>query len=230
MAARMRGSVTSAGRIWVSTMLKRADSDMRKPREKLHRLIGVPACPGQRGFLGPWPSRWRPCPELNRGSRICYSRSPLRPWPQASECRREATWRSGDAADCKSVNPGSIPGVASTHLPPNSGYKLAHNQSRGDFMMFAFRHRRLCRRPARFARRAALAAEILIKDAKSQPESLAACAGRHPDRGQRLHALTSTRSSPARRRRKSSSTPAPKAPAPSSSASWWMATRCGAAC
>ncbi len=25
----------------------------------------------------------------------------------------EATWRSGDAADCKSVHPGSIPGVAS---------------------------------------------------------------------------------------------------------------------
>ena len=26
---------------------------------------------------------------------------------------RLATWRSGDAADCKSVHPGSIPGVAS---------------------------------------------------------------------------------------------------------------------
>jgi hypothetical protein len=25
-----------------------------------------------------------------------------------------ATWRSGDAADCKSAYPGSIPGVAST--------------------------------------------------------------------------------------------------------------------
>ncbi len=25
----------------------------------------------------------------------------------------EATWRSGDAADCKSAYPGSIPGVAS---------------------------------------------------------------------------------------------------------------------
>jgi hypothetical protein len=25
----------------------------------------------------------------------------------------KATWRSGDAADCKSVYPGSIPGVAS---------------------------------------------------------------------------------------------------------------------
>jgi hypothetical protein len=28
----------------------------------------------------------------------------------------EATWRSGDAADCKSAYPGSIPGVASTIL------------------------------------------------------------------------------------------------------------------
>ena len=27
--------------------------------------------------------------------------------------KREATWRSGDAADCKSAYPGSIPGVAS---------------------------------------------------------------------------------------------------------------------
>ena len=27
--------------------------------------------------------------------------------------RRGATWRSGDAADCKSAHPGSIPGVAS---------------------------------------------------------------------------------------------------------------------
>ena len=25
----------------------------------------------------------------------------------------EATWRSGDASDCKSAHPGSIPGVAS---------------------------------------------------------------------------------------------------------------------
>ena len=29
----------------------------------------------------------------------------------------EATWRSGDAADCKSAYPGSIPGVASKHFP-----------------------------------------------------------------------------------------------------------------
>lgn len=32
----------------------------------------------------------------------------------------EATWRSGYAADCKSVHPGSIPGVAS-----NSGESLS---------------------------------------------------------------------------------------------------------
>src|SRR5204863_7105489 len=30
--------------------------------------------------------------------------------------RREATWRSGDAADCKSAHPGSIPGVASNKI------------------------------------------------------------------------------------------------------------------
>src|SRR5262245_3280905 len=31
--------------------------------------------------------------------------------------RRGATWRSGDAADCKSAHPGSIPGVASLKSP-----------------------------------------------------------------------------------------------------------------
>jgi hypothetical protein len=31
--------------------------------------------------------------------------------------RRGATWRSGDAADCKSAHPGSIPGVASSQSP-----------------------------------------------------------------------------------------------------------------
>ena len=30
-----------------------------------------------------------------------------------------ARWRSGDAADCKSVHPGSIPGRASTSCLPN---------------------------------------------------------------------------------------------------------------
>ena len=30
---------------------------------------------------------------------------------------QRATWRSGDAADCKSAHPGSIPGVASSILP-----------------------------------------------------------------------------------------------------------------
>jgi hypothetical protein len=30
------------------------------------------------------------------------------------ECRHMATWRSGYAAVCKTVYPGSIPGVAST--------------------------------------------------------------------------------------------------------------------
>jgi hypothetical protein len=42
--------------------------------------------------------------------------------PMARRCGRKvlaATWRSGYAADCKSVHPGSIPGVASSPaLPP----------------------------------------------------------------------------------------------------------------
>ena len=33
----------------------------------------------------------------------------------ASYPRYGATWRSGDAADCKSAYPGSIPGVASIY-------------------------------------------------------------------------------------------------------------------
>src|SRR5262245_13865259 len=41
--------------------------------------------------------------------------------------RGMATWRSGDAADCKSAHPGSIPGVASTQSlkilrKPNAAY------------------------------------------------------------------------------------------------------------
>src|SRR5680860_1159797 len=36
------------------------------------------------------------------------------------ELARLATWRSGDAADCKSVYPGSIPGVASNTLNSHS--------------------------------------------------------------------------------------------------------------
>src|SRR3569623_463101 len=37
-------------------------------------------------------------------------------------CRIEARWRSGDAEDCKSLHPGSIPGRASSDfaLPVNS--------------------------------------------------------------------------------------------------------------
>ena len=34
-----------------------------------------------------------------------------------------ATWRSGDAADCKSAYPGSIPGVASTFFLFVSAYQ-----------------------------------------------------------------------------------------------------------
>src|SRR5664279_4215638 len=34
--------------------------------------------------------------------------------PAAWKKHNEATWRSGYAADCKSVHPGSIPGVASS--------------------------------------------------------------------------------------------------------------------
>ena len=34
--------------------------------------------------------------------------------PQSSRPAREATWRNGYAEDCKSLYPGSIPGVASS--------------------------------------------------------------------------------------------------------------------
>jgi hypothetical protein len=37
--------------------------------------------------------------------------------PSNTYCTREATWRSGDAADCKSAYSGSIPDVASNKLP-----------------------------------------------------------------------------------------------------------------
>ena len=48
---------------------------------------------------------------------------------------RLATWRSGDAADCKSVHPGSIPGVASNlkgdarcqRSPPAASLLVAFN-------------------------------------------------------------------------------------------------------
>ena len=35
-----------------------------------------------------------------------------------------ATWRSGDAADCKSVHAGSIPAVASTSIPKCGPYRF----------------------------------------------------------------------------------------------------------
>jgi hypothetical protein len=38
----------------------------------------------------------------------------LKRLPQFTYLRFMATWRSGDAAVCKTVYPGSIPGVAST--------------------------------------------------------------------------------------------------------------------
>src|ERR1700759_4161962 len=58
--------------------------------------------------MGPWPDA-----RLSRGTCICYRPRP-HPKPLAGlEFDSEATWRSGDAADCKSANPGSIPGVAS---------------------------------------------------------------------------------------------------------------------
>jgi hypothetical protein len=48
------------------------------------------------------------------------TRIDTRGWTQASLALEIlpgwATWRSGDAADCKSVYPGSIPGVASNFL------------------------------------------------------------------------------------------------------------------
>ncbi len=77
---------------------------------------------------------------------------------------------------------------------------------------------------------AAAAADILINDAKSQPESLTVA----PD-GTLIVGSASTpfvyKIAPARRPPEVSSTPAPRVPAPSSSACWWRRpTHCGHAC
>ena len=40
--------------------------------------------------------------------------------PASSASLAKATWRSGDAADCKSAHPGSIPGEASNPLVLNT--------------------------------------------------------------------------------------------------------------
>lgn len=72
---------------------------------------------------------------------ICYS--PL-PWTNAALAGRvvqdEATWRSGDAPDCKSVYPGSIPGVASTF--PKSDATLSPVQDQDAGRSGCFRVRR----------------------------------------------------------------------------------------
>ena len=41
------------------------------------------------------------------------------------ECARMATWRSGYAAVCKTVYPGSIPGVASSKIKHLSQYRVS---------------------------------------------------------------------------------------------------------
>ena len=55
-------------------------------------------------------------PQVTR--RFWAVKDPLR----LNQIALEATWRSGDAADCKSANPGSIPGVASTLFTPRIFY------------------------------------------------------------------------------------------------------------
>src|SRR5579863_6544550 len=106
MAARMRWSVTLAVRIWVSTMLKRADSDIRATLEIWLRLIGRQRHARQPGlFRPPFRSRARVQEALPFWPAFCYSRQPLAGHFSASFVG--ATWRSGDAADCKSANPGS---------------------------------------------------------------------------------------------------------------------------
>src|SRR5689334_11694555 len=47
------------------------------------------------------------------GCGLCYQAAPPSPYYPKDQT---ATWRSGYAADCKSVYPGSIPGVASNSL------------------------------------------------------------------------------------------------------------------
>src|SRR5262245_32200800 len=55
--------------------------------------------------------------------------TPANPWISLFS----ATWRSGDAADCKSVHPGSIPGVASTFLISSQRHKVdCHRQTHNE--------------------------------------------------------------------------------------------------
>ena len=102
-----RASVTSLARSCVATMLARCwalSSIGIVPRAgRMARLI-LQSCPTDEDNspLAHCPSPRRS--DMRRGCRDSRTRD--------SSIR--ATWRSGDATVCKTVNPGSIPGVAST--------------------------------------------------------------------------------------------------------------------
>lgn len=51
----------------------------------------------------------------------CTANSGLTGHKKAHKCALPARWRSGDAEDCKSLHPGSIPGRASTKFSVKDG-------------------------------------------------------------------------------------------------------------
>ena len=96
-----------------------SDSDPTGPTSSAH--------PHPANYRPPWPSRHTPWSQASAEVPACFalafagasallysglpSASGLSPRPT-----RKATWRSGYATVCKTVYPGSIPGVASTNL------------------------------------------------------------------------------------------------------------------
>ncbi len=114
----MRGSVTSFGRNWPSTIIRRAVaksiipiSDWRglfcgKAHKRQARRARRPRKPMSSGAA-----------DVAPGGRLLYSGNvgKTRHLELQRPISNRATWRSGDAADCKSAYPGSIPGVASKH-------------------------------------------------------------------------------------------------------------------
>ncbi len=119
MAAIRRRSVTSFGRTWLSIIAVRAAS-----RSKLgplfHAQNSGSCAPGALSIR----TNRRNAPELSEDLAI----APPATGPS------EASWRSGDAEDCKSLHPGSIPGEASSlpyfqRSPPNSSDPVSVNLS-----------------------------------------------------------------------------------------------------
>ena len=97
--------------------------------------------------------------------------------------RSEASWRSGDAADCKSVHPGSIPGEASNSLHPACAAPAIRLASarRLSFCLYEG----LARPPAVAKRRCAFDARWLFRGSSvvEQPAVNRLVVGSNPTRG-----------------------------------------------